>query len=151
MLLHCLKLKDTIKHFLWCFCNGKFIDNNLDYNPLTDSSKNNKWDNIKELVDFLKGSYEIAKCLKDNNCSSGFSLLWQTLPNLQALWAYYSAVNITGSSYFSSAIALRLKKLNTYFDLILMVPYVSFYTIATALHPCFCLNWFKLQWKHYPQ
>jgi hypothetical protein len=70
---------------------------------------------------------------------------------LQALWAYYTAVNITGSSYFSSAIALRLKKLNTYFDLILMVPYVSFYTIATALHSCFCLNWFKSQWKHYSQ
>jgi hypothetical protein len=32
-----------------------------------------------------------------------------------------------------------------------MAPNVSFYAVATTLHPFLCLNWFKSQWKHYPQ
>jgi hypothetical protein len=151
MLLCCLELKDTIKRFIQHLRNNDSIDDDLDYNPLTNGPKDNEWDNVKELVDFLEAPYEMTKCLKGNNCSSGFGSLWQTLPNLQALWAHYSAADVTGSGYFSSAIALGLKKLNTYFDLILMAPNVSFYAVATTLHPWLRLNWFKSQWKHYPQ
>jgi hypothetical protein len=67
------------------------------------------------------------------------------------LWALYSTANerTTNSEYFSSAVAYGKEKLDTYFDLILMQPDISFYAIATALHPKLRLTWFKTHWKNF--
>jgi hypothetical protein len=51
----------------------------------------------------------------------------------------------------ASAVAFGYEKLNTYFELILMDPDVSFHAVATALHPGLRLNQFKSQWKRHPQ
>jgi hypothetical protein len=67
------------------------------------------------------------------------------------LWALYSTANerTNSSKYFSSAAAYGKETLDTYFDLILMQPNVSFYAIATTLHPKLRLTWFKTHWKNF--
>jgi hypothetical protein len=49
------------------------------------------------------------------------------------------------------AIKFGFEKLNTYFDHLIVHPDVSFYAVATLLHPRLRLNWFQSQWKNYPQ
>lgn len=51
----------------------------------------------------------------------------------------------------SSAISLGYKKLNSYFIRLLMAPDVSYYAVATMLHPRLRYNWFQMQWKHHPK
>jgi hypothetical protein len=93
----------------------------------------------------------MMKQLEGNNSGNGFGSLWQTLPNLQALWVHFEeACEQENSEFMANAIALSFKKLNTYFLTLIHEPDVSYYTIATALNPALCLNWFQTQWKHYP-
>jgi hypothetical protein len=92
----------------------------------------------------------MTKRLEGNNSQSGFGSLWQTLPNLQALWAHYTdAKECTQSWYIASAVSFGWEKLNFYFHALIMVPDVSYYAIATLLHPRLHLNWFQSQWKNY--
>jgi hypothetical protein len=90
---------------------------------------------------------------RSDNSVSGFGSLWQILTNLQALWALYSTASkhTNNSKFFSSALAYGKEKLDTYFALILMQPDVSFYAVATALHPKLRLAWFKTHWKNFPR
>jgi hypothetical protein len=94
----------------------------------------------------------MTKCLEGDNSSSGFGSLWQTLPNLQALWAHYTeAKERPQSVYMASPIKFRFEKLSTYFVHLIVCPDISFYAVATLLHPRLRLNWFQTQWKNYPQ
>ena len=76
------------------------------------------------------------------------------MPNLQALWAHYDEASerphTQRNQYFESAVSYGKVKLNSYFNLVLLQPDVSFYAVATALHPKLRLGWFKTQWKHFP-
>jgi hypothetical protein len=151
MLQRCLELKESIKRFIRKL--RTIDDDDSKYDPLTDSLSDDEWDEVIELVDFLQAPFEMCRRLEGDNSASGFGSLWQTLPNLQALWALYSTANerTTSSEYFSSAVAYGKEKLDTYFDLILMQPDISFYAIATALHPKLRLTWFKTHWKNFPR
>jgi hypothetical protein len=153
MLLRCFELKDTIQRFIRRLrSDNSIVSDNLDYSPLTDSLTDDEWGDVKEFVDFLKAPYEMTKRLEGNNSCSGFGSIWQTLPNLQALWTHYmAATEVTHNEYLTSAVAFGFEKLNTYFELILMDPDVSFHAVATALHPGLRLNQFKSQWKRHPQ
>jgi hypothetical protein len=51
-----------------------------------------------------------------------------------------AATEVTHNEYLTSAVAFGYEKLNTYFELILMDPDVSFYAVATALQPGLRLN-----------
>ena len=84
MLLRCLELKEPIKRFNQRLRDDA-LDNDVDYSPLTDRLSEDDWDDVKELVDFLRAPYEMAKRLEGKNGQSSFGSLWQTLPNLQAL------------------------------------------------------------------
>jgi len=155
MLLRCLELKTSINRFIR---QQRELTDALDdpedteFNALHDRLSEDDWEDVKELVDFLQAPYEMTKRLEGNNSVSGFGSLWQTLPNLQALWAHYSdARDLTSSSYLTSAVSLGLEKLNTYFDTLIMTPDVSFYAIATLLHPKLRFNWFQSHWKNFPQ
>ncbi|KAH3938518.1 hypothetical protein HBH98_249950 [Parastagonospora nodorum] len=151
MLLRCLELKPHIQRFNRRLREQQNPLNNEDYNPLTDALTDDDWDDVKDLVDFLEAPYEMTKRLEGNASSSGYGSLWQTLPNLQALWAHYTqASGLPQSQYMGSAIAFGLEKLNTYFDNLIMKPNVSYYAIATMLHPKLRYNWFQNQWKHHP-
>ena len=139
MLLRCLELKTSINRFIR---QQRELTNALDdpedteFNALHDRLSDDDWEDVKELVDFLQAPYEMTKRIEGNNSVSGFGSLWQALPNLQALWAHYSdARDLTSSSYLTTAVSLGLEKLNTYFDTLIMTPDVSFYAIATLLHP----------------
>jgi hypothetical protein len=48
-----------------------------------------------------------------------------------------------------SVVAFGFEKLNTYYNTVILKPDVSYYTVATALHPKLCMNWFKTQWKNF--
>jgi hypothetical protein len=122
MLQRCLDLKESIKCFIPKLCT--IDDDNSRYNPLNNSLCNDEWDEVIELVNFLRAPFEMCRRLKGDNSASGFGSLWQTLPNLQALWALCSIANerTNSSKYFSSAAAYCKEKLNTYFDLILCNP-----------------------------
>jgi hypothetical protein len=151
MLQRCLELKESIKRFICKLCTTN--DDDRKYNPLTDSLNDNEWDEVIELVNFLQVLYEMCHYHKGDNSASGFGSLWQTLTNLQALWALYSTASkhTNNSKFFSSALAYGKEKLNTYFDLILMQPDISFYAVATAFHSKLRLAWFKTHWKNFPR
>jgi hypothetical protein len=50
----------------------------------------------------------------------------------------------------ASAVSFGWEKLNSYFHTLIMKPDVSYYSVATLLHPRLRLNWFQNQWKNYP-
>jgi hypothetical protein len=157
MLLRCLELREPIKRFIRRLRNPddtpKTTASATDkYDPLADSLTDDEWDEVKELVNFLEAPYEMTKRLEGNNSASGFGSLWQTLTNLQALWALYSTSSEpTNTKYFNSAVSFGHQKLSTYFSKLLMEPDISFYAIATALHPKLRLTWFKTHWKNFPK
>jgi hypothetical protein len=157
MLLRCLELKEAIKRFirrLWDKDDDNTSDasDDLDYSPLTDKLTDDDWDDVKELINFLQAPYEMTKRLEGNNSQSGFGSLWQSLPNLQALWAHYTnAKECTQSRYMASAVSFGWENLNSYFHALIMVPDVSYYAVATLLHPRLRLDWFQSQWKNYPE
>jgi hypothetical protein len=156
-LFRCLELKEAIKRFirrLWDKDDDNTSDasDDLDYSPLTDKLTDDDWDDVKELIDFLQAPYEMTKRLEGNNSQSGFGSLWQSLPNLQALWAHYTnAKEFTQSRYMASAVSFGWENLNSYFHALIMVPDVSYYAVATLLHPRLRLDWFQSQWKNYPE
>jgi hypothetical protein len=90
MLLRCLKLKPHINRFIRRLRDDETFDEEADFHPINDKLSDDDWDDVKELVDFLQAPYEMTKRLEGNNSGLGFGSLWQTLPNLQALWAHYS-------------------------------------------------------------
>jgi hypothetical protein len=83
----------------------------------------------------------MTKRLEGNNSGNGFGSLWQTLPNLQALWVHFEeACKQENSKFMANAIALSFEKLNTYFSTLIYKPDVSYYTIAIALNLALRLN-----------
>jgi hypothetical protein len=157
MMLRCLELKEPIKRFIRKLSKATDFDNDdtaeeIDYSPLTDGLSDDEWDEARELVDFLQAPYEMTKRLEGNNSSSGFGSLWQTLTNIQALWAAYTeAIDRPHSrQYFETAVRLGLEKINTYYERILIEPDVSIYAVATASHPYLQLLCFKTHWKNFP-
>jgi hypothetical protein len=83
----------------------------------------------------------MTKRLKGNNSQSGFGSLWQTLPNLQALWVYYSdAKERPLSQYIASAVSFRWEMLNSYFHTLIIEPDVSYYSVATLFYLRLRLN-----------
>jgi hypothetical protein len=159
MLLRCTELQEPIKRFIRRLRPSQDDANDdtephIDeqYNPLTDGLTDDDWDEVHELVDFLQAPYEMTKRLEGNNSSSKFGSIWQTLVNLQALWTLYTTKpEGNRSKYMTSAVLFGKEKLDTYFDKLLLQPEVSFYAVATALHPRLRLTWFKTHWKNYPK
>ena len=159
MMLRCLELREPIKRFMWKL-RATTTDNDFNnddtiaavYSPLTDALTDEEWDEVDELVQFLQAPYEMTKPLEGNTSSNTFRSLWQTLTNLQALWAVYSEAidRPRTSQYFQTAVRLGFEKINTYYGKLLMDPDVSIYAVATSLHPQLRLIWFKTHWKHYP-
>jgi hypothetical protein len=151
MLLRCYELRQHINRFIRRLASHEAGDDELNYSPLTDTITKEEWDDVKDLIDFLEAPYQMTKRLEGNNSGNGFGSLWQTLPNLQALWLHFEETKAQPhSEYMVSAIALGAEKLNTYFTKLVHEPDFSSYTIATALNPALRLNWFQTQWKHYP-
>jgi hypothetical protein len=143
MLLRCYELRQYINRFIRWLASHEAADDDLDYSPLTDTITEDDWDDVKALVDFLEAPYQMTKRLEGNNSGNGFGSLWQTLPNLQALWVHFEeAYKQENSEFMANAIALGFEKLNTYFSTLIYKPDVSYYTIATALNPALRLNWF---------
>ncbi|KAK7178414.1 transposase-like protein [Paraphaeosphaeria sporulosa] len=106
--------------------------------------------------------YKNTKPLEGNASSSRFRSLWQTIVNLQEIYTFLSGADelsihqIDGfaqSEYIKSGVKLALEKLDTYFQK-LVVPAddgaPSLYCVATAMHPCLRLSWFKSQWRDFP-
>jgi hypothetical protein len=124
MLLRCQELKKTIQLYVKALCQNTEIkkEDGSEYNPQTDALTEDEWDEVEELVDFLQPAYEMTKRLEGNNSISGFGSLWQTLPNLQALWAHYDNTNnlTNKSKYFATAVAFGKAKLDHYFDTLLV-------------------------------
>jgi hypothetical protein len=145
MMLRCLELKDHIQRFIQALKNNNDFADDVTYDPLTDGLTNEEWDDAQELVNFLQAPYEMTKKLEGNNSSSGFGSIWQTLPNMQVLWIHYTEATepTHKSQYFKSALSFGLEKLNSYFNTVLLTPDVSYYAVATALHPKLRMNWFK--------
>jgi hypothetical protein len=152
MMLRCLELKDHIQRFIRALKNDDNFADDITYDPLTDGLTDEEWDDAQELVNFLQAPYEMTKKLEGNNSSSGFGSIWQTLPNMQALWIHYTEATepTHKSQYFKSAVSFGLEKLNSYFNTVLLTPDISYYAVATALHPKLRMNWFKTHWKNYP-
>jgi hypothetical protein len=127
-------------------------DGGSEYDPHTDALSDLEWDEVEEIVDFLQPAYEMTKRLEGDNCVSGFGSLWQTLPNLQALWAHYDDANKCPhkSKFFATAVAFGKAKLDHYLDTLILKPDVSLYAVATALNPKLRVAWFKTQWKRFP-
>jgi hypothetical protein len=146
MLLRCYELRQYINRFIRRLASYEAADDDLDYSPLTDTITEDDWDDVKALVDFLEAPYQMTKRLEGNNSGNGFGSLWQTLPNLQALWVHFEeACEQENSEFMANAIALGFEKLNTYFSTLIHEPDVSYYTIATALNPALRLNWIQTQ------
>jgi hypothetical protein len=120
MLLRCLELKDSIKRFIRHLRHEQ--PNELDYSPITDALSNDNWDDVTKLVDFLQAPYELTKRLEGSTSVSGFRSLWQTLFNLQALWAHYYEASehphTQRNQYFKPAVSYGKVKLDSYFDLV---------------------------------
>ena len=154
MLLRCHELKKTIQLYVKALRQNTNIkkEDGSHYDPQTDALIEEEWDEVEELVDFLQPAYEMTKRLEGDNCVSGFGSLWQTLPNLQALWTHYNDANnrTNKSKFFATAVAFGKAKLDHYFDTLLLKPDVSLYAVATALNPKLRVAWFKTQWKRFP-
>jgi hypothetical protein len=127
-----------------------------EYNPLTDELSSKEWEGVQQLVDFLQAPVEMTKRLEGNNSASGFGSLWHTLTNLQALWKLYSSTKAgfddldnSNSDYFIAAVKHGLEKLSSYFEKLIIEPEVSYYVVATTLHPALRLAWFQTHWKQY--
>ena len=147
MLLRCQELKKSIHRYVKALRQKTEIkkEDGSKYDPQTDALTEDKWDKVEELVDFLQPAYKMTKRLEGDNSVSGFGSLWQTLPNLQALWAHYDDANNRTNKlkYFATTVAFSNAKLNHYFDTLLLQPDVSLYAIATALNPKLQVVWFK--------
>jgi hypothetical protein len=64
MMLRCLELQEPIKLFIHKLrADESLAEDDMDYSPLTDRLTDDKWDEAKELVDFLEASYEMTKRL----------------------------------------------------------------------------------------
>jgi hypothetical protein len=154
MLLCCQELKKAIQLYVKALRQNTEIkkEDGSEYDPQTDALTEDEWDEVEELVNFLQPAYKMTKRLEGDNSISGFGSLWQTLPNLQALWAHYDDANnrTNKSKYFATAVAFGKAKLDHHFDTLLLKPDISLYAIATALNPKLQVAWFKTQWKRFP-
>jgi hAT family C-terminal dimerisation region len=161
MLLRCWELKESIDRFIrrWRqlnnLTNGDEAAEEADgFNPLLDCLTPDEWDEVKELVDFLKSFYEMTKRLEGNQSNSGFGSIWQTITNLNLLDIKLREKKLSlhrePSSFIKTAVSQGLEKLTTYWTYIILKVSPSPYCIATILAPRLHLAWFKQSWKHYP-
>jgi hypothetical protein len=159
MLLCCKELRGPIKRFIREQCPDDDDDTSNStalatdkYDLLADKLTDEEWDEVEELVDFLQALYEACKLLEGDLGTLGHGSIWQTLINLQSLWAIYTRPREGPRSKFITAgIKSGKEKLDTYFDKLLLQPDVSYYAVALALYPKLRLTWFKTHWKHYPR
>jgi hypothetical protein len=169
MLFRCKELQEPIKRFIREQASIDDDDNiNLEdnddntrmpaasatanYNPSADKLTDEEWDEVEELVDFLQAPYEACKLLEGDLGVSGHGSIWQTLINLQSLWAIYTTPSeCPQSKFLAAAIKFGKEKLDTYSNKLLMEPDVSYYAVALFLHPKVRLIWFKTHWKHHPK
>ena len=150
MLLRCLELRNPITRFMTRLQQQPSQRLDDEYNPLTDELSSEEWEGVQQLVDFLQAPVEMTKRLEGNNSTSGFGSLWQTLTSLQALWKLYSSTKTgfddldnSNSDYFIAAVKHGLEKLSSYFEKLIIEPEVSYYVVATTLHPALRLAWFQ--------
>jgi hypothetical protein len=161
MLFRCKELQEPIKRFIREQASIDDDDNiNLEdnddntrmpaasatanYNPSADKLTDEEWDEVEELVDFLQAPYEACKLLEGDLGVSGHGSIWQTLINLQSLWAIYTTPSeCPQSKFLAAAIKFGKEKLDTYSNKLLMEPDVSYYAVALFLHPKVRLIWFK--------
>ena len=158
MLLRCLELRNAITRFTTRLQQQASQRLDDEYNPLTDELTSEEWEGVQQLVDFLQAAVEMTKRLEGNNSVSGYGSLWQTLPSLQALWRLYNDTrrrfnsrDSSNSEYFVAAIKHGFEKLNSYFAKLIIEPEISYYVVATALHPALRLAWFQTHWKQYAE
>lgn len=123
-----------------------------EHNPLTTAVTDDEWNEVAELIQFLKIPFEMTRRLEGSNNVSEFGSLWQSLTNLQHLWLSYQSASEQPhtSEYLSSAISFGFEKFNTYSKSLVMEHDPSFYVVATALHPKMRFTWFKTHWKYFP-
>jgi hypothetical protein len=141
MMLRCLELREPIKRFMRKLRSTTDDDFDNDdtiaavNSPLTDALDDEEWDEVEELVSLLQAPYKMTKRLEGNTSGNTFGSLWQTLTNVQALWAVYSeAIDRPQSSqYFQTAVRLGFKKINTYYGKLLM-DLTSVYTLLQPLY-----------------
>ena len=158
MLLRCLDLRDSIRRF-FKLARADSSTMGGEYNPTTDSLSDDEWDEVHVMCEVLETFYKNTKSLEGNASLSGFGSLWQTIVNLQEIYAFLSGSDeasvhqIDGflqSDYMVSGVKLALQKLITYFEkLVLTSDGPSLYCVATAMHPLLRLSWFKTQWSRH--
>ena len=121
---------------------------------LDDRITEDDWDEVNGLVDFLQEPYQLTKRLEGSNSQSGYGSLWQTIPNLQVLWSLYNEKSIEleerPASFLKQGVQFGLTKLDGYWKKLVNDPDVSYYCIATMLHPRLRQHWFKDKWSHFP-
>ena len=75
MLLRCYELKEHINRFIRRLAGYKASRNELNYSPLHDTITEDDWDDVKDLIDFLKAPYQMTKRLEGNNSGNSFGSL----------------------------------------------------------------------------
>jgi hypothetical protein len=155
MLLRCRELKDAIRCFQRQLRSDDLSNNSATYSALKDHISDDDWDEVEEPIEFLQLPYELTKRLEGNNSQSGFGSLWQTIPNLQTLWRLYNdtanELRHQPDSYFKKAVAFGLTKLDVYWKKLIADPPISYYCVATILHPRLRQQWFKPHWKGFTE
>lgn len=158
MLLRCRELREAIRVYQRQLrqsdtSSASAIDE-IAVSALEDRITEDDWEEVNQLIDFLQVPYELTKRLEGNNSQSGFGSLWQTIPNLQTLWCLYSEkvaeLEYTPDTYLKKGVKYGLTKLDIYWTKLVSDPDVSYYCIATMLHPKLRQQWFKTHWSHFP-
>lgn len=158
MLLRCWELREPIRVYQRQFRQSQAsatsaVDHEA-VSALEDRISEDDWEEVTQLIDFLQGPYELTKRLEGNSSQSGFGSLWQTIPNLQALWGLYqnkqADLEYAPDSYLKKGLKYGLTKLDVYWARLVTEPDVSYYCIATMLHPKLRQQWFKTWWSHFP-
>jgi hypothetical protein len=75
MLIRCYKLRQHINRFIRRLASHGTGDDKLNYSPLTDTITEEEWDDVKDLIDFLKAPYQMTKRLEGNNSGNSFRSL----------------------------------------------------------------------------
>ncbi|KAK7177592.1 hAT family dimerization domain protein [Paraphaeosphaeria sporulosa] len=101
------------------------------YNPTVDALTDDEWDEIRVATIVLETFYKNTKGEDEVSV--------------------YQVDGFEQSEYIVSGVKLALEKLGTYFQKLVLEDAPSLYCVATAMHPCLRLSWFKFHWKLHPQ
>jgi len=151
MLLRCLELKDSINLFIRKR-GGSTVDSYLPgSSALSEPISEDEWDEAQHLADFLREFYEMTKRIEGGGAQGS---LWMTIVNLQYLYNELNKMKDIlkdeGSThYLKNGVLYGIEKLLTYWEKIVIEPEVSYYAVATILHPRLRLLWFKDHWRRH--